>query len=472
MSNSLKMGKAIEDCYVIAKYDYVAQGSQELSLRKNDKLLLLDDSKHWWKVQNSQHQWGYVPSNYVKKEKPSIFDSIKKRVKKGNSINKSSTSPGGSPVREVDSPGVIKRPSPDTSHYPTHDLNAGPHQGWALVRYNYTAQQTDELSLVKGTKVLVLEKSSDGWWKGQYQNQIGWFPSNYTLPDSLQQPATNMTASVAPPAASAMVMSAGEHMYSAAENVLDVVVALYSFVAQNNEELSFVKGERLEILDRPPADPDWYRARNTLGSIGLIPKNYVQEISDFLTEPFRQRAPGNGAPAGPSAVSHLPHTVNNGNNAVDGMGRSLDALSLNVPPSTSANSSQDPSFPHLKEKHWFYGAITRSECDNLLNQYGQDGDFLVRSSETNVGDYSVSLKAPGRNKHFRVHVEGALYVIGQRRFHSIDQLVDHYQRSPIFTSDKGERLFLIRPLPKPVGYTPPPFAPPTPAARSMQQQIA
>lgn len=103
-----------------------------------------------------------------------------------------------------------------------------------------------------------------------------------------------------------------------------------------------------------------------------------------MTEPFRQRAPGNSAPAGPSAVTNLPPTVSNGNNAVDGMGRSLDALSLNAAPSASANSSHDPSFPHLKEKHWFYGSITRSECDNLLNQYGQDGDFLVRSSETNV----------------------------------------------------------------------------------------
>jgi hypothetical protein len=37
-----------------------------------------------------------------------------------------------------------------------------------------------------------------------------------------------MTASVAaPPAASAMVMSAGEHTYSTAEDVLGVVVALY-----------------------------------------------------------------------------------------------------------------------------------------------------------------------------------------------------------------------------------------------------
>jgi len=460
------MGKAIEDCYVIAKYDYVAQGSQELSLRKNDKLLLLDDSKHWWKVQNSHNQWGYVPSNYVKKEKPSIFDSIKKKVRKGNNINKSSSSPGGSPVRDVDSPAVIKRPQPaDNSHYPPNDLNSGTHQGWALVRYNYTAQQTDELSLIKGTKVLVLEKSSDGWWKGQYQNQIGWFPSNYTLPDSLQQPNPNMVNhQQVPPAASAMVLSAGEHMYSVAENVLDVVVALYSFAAQNNEELSFVKGERLEILDRPPADPDWYRARNTAGSIGLIPKNYVQEMNDYLNEPFRQRG-------GTIAGAPVHPTSNNGTHSIENMGRNLDALTLNSVPA-SCNPAIDPTFPHLKEKVWFYGTITRAECDNLLNQYGQDGDFLVRSSETNVGDYSVSLKAPGRNKHFRVHVEGALYVIGQRRFHSIDQLVDHYQRSPIFTSEKEERLFLIRPLPKPAGYVAPSFAPPPVVSRSLPQQVA
>lgn len=61
-------------CYVVAKYDYAAQGAQELDLRKNERYLLLDDSKHWWRVQNSRNQSGYVPSNYVKKEKPSLFD--------------------------------------------------------------------------------------------------------------------------------------------------------------------------------------------------------------------------------------------------------------------------------------------------------------------------------------------------------------------------------------------------------------
>jgi NCK adaptor protein len=63
-----------DNCYVVAKYDYVAQSAQELDLRKNDRYLLLDDSKHWWRVQNACGFPGYVPSNYVKKEKPSLFD--------------------------------------------------------------------------------------------------------------------------------------------------------------------------------------------------------------------------------------------------------------------------------------------------------------------------------------------------------------------------------------------------------------
>lgn len=76
------LGKISQDdiCYVVAKYDYTAQGTQELDLRKNERCILLDDSKHWWRVQNSKNQSGYVPSNYVKREKPSLFDSIKKKV--------------------------------------------------------------------------------------------------------------------------------------------------------------------------------------------------------------------------------------------------------------------------------------------------------------------------------------------------------------------------------------------------------
>ena len=35
---------------VVAKYDYKAKDTQELDITKNEKLVLLDDSKHWWMV--------------------------------------------------------------------------------------------------------------------------------------------------------------------------------------------------------------------------------------------------------------------------------------------------------------------------------------------------------------------------------------------------------------------------------------
>ncbi len=37
----------------------------------------------------------------------------------------------------------------------------------AIAKYTYEPQRDDELRLYKGDVVVVLEKSSDGWWKGQ-----------------------------------------------------------------------------------------------------------------------------------------------------------------------------------------------------------------------------------------------------------------------------------------------------------------
>ncbi|XP_030384204.1 cytoplasmic protein NCK1 isoform X1 [Scaptodrosophila lebanonensis] len=401
MAGNMKHGKSQEDvCYVVAKYDYAAQGAQELDLRKNERYLLLDDSKHWWRVQNSRNQSGYVPSNYVKKEKPSLFDSIKKKVKKGSG---SKTLPNCSPSRQIESPTMSRRLPPD----PAEAI------GTAIVKYNYQAQQPDELSLTKGTRILILEKSNDGWWRGQSGNSVGWFPSNYTTEDCDND---------------------GEiHTYAMAENVLDIVVALYSFTSNNDQELSFEKGDRLEIVDRPASDPDWFKARNNQGQVGLVPRNYLQELNDYLATPYRNTsggAAGNG---------------NGGSNGGAGGGDSMERRNEGNKPS---QPSQPIERPNLAGKSWYYGAITRSQCDTVLNGHGHDGDFLIRDSETNMGDYSVSLKAPGRNKHFRVHVEQNMYCIGQRKFHSLDQLVDHYQRAPIYTNKQGEKLYLVRPLPK------------------------
>ncbi len=195
----------------------------------------------------------------------------------------------------------------------------------AIVKYNYQAQQLDELSLVKGSRVMILEKSGDGWWRGQLGHKIGWFPSNYTQ-EELED----------------------AHTYCMAENVLDIMVALYSFKAQNDTELSFDKGDRLEIIDRPASDPDWLKARNTQAQVGLVPKNYLVELSQYLTS-----------------------QVENNHQA-----------------GSSGGAQQQQTLEALQGRPWFYGMISRAQCDDILAERGIDGDFLIRESETNVSKMS------------------------------------------------------------------------------------
>ena len=122
------------------------------------------------------------------------------------------------------------------------------------------------------------------------------------------------------------------------------------FQAQNDTELSFDKNERLEIIDRPPSDPDWYKARNTSGQIGLVPKNYLIELSQYLTQDVKNNGGGN---------------ANNGHHA-------------------TSNNHNNLNLEDIKGQLWYFGTISRAECDTLLSEKGMDGDFMIRESETNV----------------------------------------------------------------------------------------
>lgn len=149
-----------------------------------------------------------------------------------------------------------------------------------------------------------------------------------------------------------------------AESVLDIVVALYSFNSNNDTELSFEKGDRLEIVDRPPTDPEWFRARNQKGQVGLVPRNYLQELQEYLNTPYR---------GGPDSLDRRPE-----------MPSSTTSTMQSVPHGANGNGNGQLERPVLSGKSWYYGAITRNQCDTVLNSHGHDGDFLIRDSETNV----------------------------------------------------------------------------------------
>ena len=64
-----------------------------------------------------------------------------------------------------------------------------------------------------------------------------------------------------------------------------IVHVLYSYEAQQEDELTIDEGDVLQVLD--DSDPDWYLAKpvTKLGSSGLVPRNYVQ-LDDMSTGPW------------------------------------------------------------------------------------------------------------------------------------------------------------------------------------------
>ena len=55
-------------------------------------------------------------------------------------------------------------------------------------------------------------------------------------------------------------------------------LALYSYTADNSDELTFYKGSVIAILSKE--DSDWWKG-DLNGQIGLVPANYVQELDDL-----------------------------------------------------------------------------------------------------------------------------------------------------------------------------------------------
>ena len=62
-----------------------------------------------------------------------------------------------------------------------------------------------------------------------------------------------------------------------------VVVALYTYQGSEFGDMTFTKGDQMEIVD--DTDPDWWVARHTVtGETGHIPRNYVALQSSIESE--------------------------------------------------------------------------------------------------------------------------------------------------------------------------------------------
>ncbi len=85
---------------------------------------------------------------------------------------------------------------------------------------------------------------------------------------------------------------------------------------------------------------------------------------------------------------------------------------------------------HSLNRHdWYHGKISRNRAEYLLSS-GINGSFLIRESESSIGQYSLSVRYEGRVYHYRVNndPDGSLFVQEGIKFMSIPELVTYHNQ--------------------------------------------
>lgn len=123
----------------------------------------------------------------------------------------------------------------------------------AVVEYDYTAQESDELTIRKGDVIREIIKKPGGWWEGTLRDKRGMFPDNFVtviLKDKVsQRPKAGRT--------------------------LRQCRAVFSYHPAHDDELSLAVGDVIDVIGE--VEEGWWKGK-VGDSEGVFPSNFVVEI--------------------------------------------------------------------------------------------------------------------------------------------------------------------------------------------------
>ncbi|CAG0891775.1 unnamed protein product, partial [Cyprideis torosa] len=81
---------------------------------------------------------------------------------------------------------------------------------------------------------------------------------------------------------------------------------------------------------------------------------------------------------------------------------------------------------------WFHGSISGKEAERLIMEKGKNGSFLVRESQSNPGDYVLTVRSEEKISHVMIRCTDGEYDIGGgMKFSSLTELVEYYRDNPM-----------------------------------------
>ncbi|NWZ01101.1 SH319 protein, partial [Loxia curvirostra] len=234
--------------HAVVLHDFPAEHADDLDLHSGDTVCLLEKIDTEWYRGKCGNRTGIFPASFVKV----VIDVPEEANKK--KIPSSSRS--------------IKGPR-------------------CVARFEYIGDQKDELSFSEGETIILKEYVNEEWAKGELRGTSGIFPLNFVeVIEDLPRTGMNMFAKIfksmmcftyiGTETALKNKVEVSSSLPQSNRRSLEWCEALHDFTAETKDDLSFRKGDYIQILEQ--VDLEWYRGRLN-GKEGIFPAVFVQPCS-------------------------------------------------------------------------------------------------------------------------------------------------------------------------------------------------
>ncbi|NXY44939.1 SH319 protein, partial [Ceuthmochares aereus] len=227
--------------HAVVLHDFAAEHADDLDLHSGDIVCLLEKIDSEWYRGKCGNRTGIFPASFVKV----VIDV----PEEGNGKNIPSSSR------------CIKGPR-------------------CVARFEYIGDQNDELSFSEGEIIILKEYVNEEWAKGELRGTSGIFPLNFVeIVEGLPGTGMNTFMSFTYVGVGAALKNKVEVSSSLPQNnrcSVEWCEALHDFTAETKDDLSFKKGDYIQILEQ--VDSEWYRGRLNEKE-GIFPAVFVQICS-------------------------------------------------------------------------------------------------------------------------------------------------------------------------------------------------
>ncbi|KAH9256944.1 hypothetical protein BASA81_004765 [Batrachochytrium salamandrivorans] len=229
-----------------ALFDFEGQEAEDLPFREGDLIEVVEVIDQDWLRGRIGSTIGVFPRDYAELYQEAVEEEPVAVVEQEVQQHYEEPQPIAEPTYEEPVTTVIA--AAEGSEFPFV----------VYAQFDFESENEGDLALRTGDAVTVLEYVDEQWWRGQVNGNEGIFPADFVAKD--QPPHED------PAVPAAVQEDAG----------LGFVIAQFDFQAENEGDLSFNQGDRIQVLEL--IDENWMRGALN-GNEGILPVSYVGEVT-------------------------------------------------------------------------------------------------------------------------------------------------------------------------------------------------